>query len=97
MKLVIEISKSDYEYIKKLDRIGVGECLIDNVYEGIRKGIVLPEGHGRLIDVSKLRQDIFDDKCWWYATMESPNEGYSLKTIREAETIIEADGGGEDA
>ena len=54
MKLVIDISKSDYEYIKKLSKTGVGECLIDNVYEGIRKGIVLPKGHGKIGDIDAI-------------------------------------------
>ena len=87
MKLVIEISKSDYEYIKKLDRIGVGECLIDNVYEGIRKGIVLPEGHGRLIDADDIDY-IADFMGNWTSEERIKNT---------SPTIIEADGGGEDA
>lgn len=86
MKLVIEISKSDYEYIKKLDRIGVGECLIDNVYEGIRKGIVLPEGHGRLIDADDIDY-IADFMGNWTSEERIKNT---------SPTIIEADGGGED-
>ena len=38
MKLVIEIDEEEIEYIKKLTPIGVGKCLIDDVYGAIRNG-----------------------------------------------------------
>lgn len=41
IKLVINIKQDNYDYIKTLDKIGVGECLIDNIYEAIRQGVPL--------------------------------------------------------
>lgn len=96
MQIVIELPDDEWKSYQPYKGLPY-DNIMGNSVRYIANGTPLPKGHGRLIDVSKLRQDIFDDKCWWYTTMESPNEGYSLKTIREAETIIEADGGGEDA
>jgi len=89
MQIVIDISDRIYEHISEYNKIFDSEY--DYIVKAIIHGTSLPKGHGRLIDVSKLNQDIFDDNCWQCSTMESPNEGYSLKAIRNAETIVEAD------
>lgn len=48
MKIVINISKEDYKYIKELPSIGVGtgNCVLDNAYDAIRNGEILDESEG---------------------------------------------------
>lgn len=87
MKLIVTIPD---EVIEKESYANYFGCLSTKLYEVIKNGTLLPKGHGRLIDVSKLNQDIFDDNSWQYSG-DSPNEGYSLRQIKNADTIIEAD------
>ena len=54
VEVVVKIPKDYFEYIKTLDKIGVGECFIDTVLDAFKDGTVLPEGHGRLIDESAI-------------------------------------------
>lgn len=50
MKLIIDISERDYENISRIVDMGLGT----NVDEAIKNGILLPKGHGRLIDADAL-------------------------------------------
>ena len=55
VQVVIEIDERDYGVIKITPRIGVGkDCILDNTYEAIRDGIVLPEKHGRIADIDDI-------------------------------------------
>ena len=45
MKLIIEISQEDYERCKEIPDIGVGECLLDNVYNAVKYGKPYEEGY----------------------------------------------------
>lgn len=49
MKLVIDISEEDYEYIKNSN---------DMNFNAIKNGTPLPKGHGRLIDADELLEEI---------------------------------------
>ena len=50
--------------------------------------VEIPEPHGRLIDADALEPDILPD----WDGVHVPDDGYSLKCVRNAPTIIEAEG-----
>ena len=53
MKLVIDISKEKYEWIK--EHKGVTDFKTTEIlYNCVRKGTPLPKGHGRLIDEKEI-------------------------------------------
>lgn len=52
IELVINISQEDYEAIKRGSV--VGDMTIPYVFEAIRNGVQIPEGHGRIIDEKDL-------------------------------------------
>ena len=66
MQLVIEISEADYEYFKNTSFVEHEDCLrqssedrkgtmnLFRLVDAVKDGIVLPEGHGDLIDRSKI-------------------------------------------
>ena len=61
MKVVIDISDNDYEYIK-----GLNEGITDyhttvKLYRSVRGGTVLPKCHGRLYD-EKVLHDYWGEK-----------------------------------
>lgn len=93
MKIVIDIPEEQYEYWKAQDE----EWLLAEV---ISKGIVLPKGHGRLIDADALRKN---DEVTEWLSINPIRTGKNLKMfselfvkkIDEAPTIIEAEGGEE--
>lgn len=81
MQLVIEISDGLYN---NLGTIKNGSIASKIILDSVRKGQVLPEGHGRLIDADALRCenadfDTYNDYCTMFDEIEA------------AETIIEAD------
>ena len=84
IELVIKISKEDYNYIlSQGDTRGT-----PHLAEAIRKGTPLPRGHGKLIDVSKLRlheKDIRQGNTTWLIDV------YTSEEIDNASTIVEAD------
>lgn len=81
MQIVIDIDAVDYEYIKHGCIIPIK---IDNhIYNAIRSGILLPKGHGRLIDADEL-----------YNSLEFPTQQFASafkQVLDDASTIIEAD------
>lgn len=87
MEIVIEISEEEYNRMKEKKMFG-------NVTvwkNAICNGTPLPKGHGDLIDRSTLEPDTewsdWDDG--WIS--------YSYGQIADADVVIKADGGGEDA
>lgn len=50
MKIVIDIPKTDYEYLKSHNK--------DGLYNVILNGTPLPENHGRLIDADAITKDV---------------------------------------
>ena len=77
MQIVIELSESDFEDIKKHSgSYSFGEA--------IKNGVVLPRGHGRLIDADAVK-----NIAWFSYT-----RGYAAATIaivNSTPTVIEAD------
>ena len=76
MQLVIEISDGLYN---NLDTIKNGSIASKIILDCVRKGQVLPKGHGRLIDADALPLHAIDDA------------NYGSNYIQIAPTIIEAD------
>lgn len=58
MQIVLNISKKLYDRYKEKDHIK--RCDIDEFEKAIDRGIILPKGHGGLIDVIKLKAKMFD-------------------------------------
>ena len=83
MQLVIEISDGLYN---NLDEIKNGSIASKIILNCVRKGQILPKGHGRLIDVDALRADFKTSKKISFA------ERMDISCIVDhAPTIIEVD------
>lgn len=85
MQIVINIPK---EFMKVLNDIKDESFINQEIYKVISNGTVLPEGHGRLIDIEVL------DESFFKAT-DYPNAKLSYEEISDilldASPIIEAD------
>ena len=85
---MIRIPKDEYDFIQLYG--GIKPFSGNLIAKLIKNGIVLPKGHGRLIDADELFLDIQTD--------EQMRLGEHLAWVREriddAPTIIEADKGG---
>lgn len=77
MQIVIDINEHLYKTIKTLGLV-VEDGDAVAVSEAIKNGILLPQGHGRLIDADAVLVEPF---------------GNTYKDLDIAETIVEADGG----
>ena len=78
MQIVISMTEAEYDCAVNYDGM-------EDLYENLKNGIVLPEGHGRLIDADKLEpdtewDDYYDGWC-----------SYSGIQIKNAPTIVEAE------
>ena len=81
MKLVIDISEDDYNFI--LEEEYSNYAITTRLYNAVYKSTPLPKGHGRLIDADKLYSDlIFPSQQFAKAYKE---------TLDDAQTIVEAD------
>ena len=82
MKIVIEIPEDKYRALQIGMKHGVGMGMLE---KAVLNGMILPKGHGRLIDADDLRCENTDfDTYNDYCTM--------FDEIDNAPTIIEADG-----
>ena len=82
MKLIIDIPEEEYRNICLMSKDGIGMAL----YDWIANGTPLPKGHGRLIDVDRLKEDMQTMTEWNGDVFRCVTE----KTIDYAPTIIEA-------
>lgn len=89
MQIVIDISENIYTDCLTSGYAKHPKEVLFVVVDAIRKGIVLPKGHGRLIDADKLETDIeeYEEEWTWYGS----RHGYSCEQVDNAQTIIEAD------
>lgn len=87
MQIVIDIDEKYYTDIKKSDHCGNYSVLY--ALDAIRNGILLPKGHGRLIDADNLLNQF---PIW----VDNVSSATINVTILKAPTIIEADKEGED-
>ena len=85
-KIVINISDEEYEDFKKLKEYGYG-TMFNSLVEKIANGVMLPKGHGRLIDANKFEVVMLQGKT------EEFVEGvkWVLEQLDKTDTIIEAD------
>lgn len=83
MQLVIEISDGLYN---NLDTIKNGSIASKIILDCVRKGKVLPKGHGRLIDADRL---IKAERMWY--RLKNSDVACPKIDIENAPTIIEAD------
>lgn len=89
VEIAIKLPKEVYEKIQQIDRIisgrRNGKTIEFALWNGVKNGTVLEEGHGRLIDAGKL-------KTHFIGTEQGTDlEVYLVPTIIDAPTIIEAD------
>jgi len=84
MKIVIDIPKTRYEWIKKHTSV-TDYHTTEMLYKGVRNGTTLPAEHGRLIDADRL-------KTHFVGTEQGTDlEVYLEPTIINAPTIIPED------
>lgn len=85
IELVIKISKEDYERLKEYKKAPFCS-LTSRTYETIANGVLLPKGHGDLIDISKLPVT-----TTYFGINDKPTEVVSYNSILNAKKIIKAD------
>ena len=78
IELVIKIPKELYEECKRMGDVR------DTLYESIRNGIVLPKGHGRLLDEKDIL-DTENNDGGWYDLVDMPEYIAGVKAIIEAD------------
>ena len=93
MKIVIDIPEDIYRQLKDGDNNGstnAGNTFHNTAFESISNGVVLPKGHGRLIDAD---EEIKYARKW----IKHPNQYISQRNkdfiyyLEKAETVIPAD------
>ena len=84
MQIVIDISEQEFKALK--------EDMADpswNFYKSIKQAIIIPKGHGRLGDLSKIYVELNEAQI--EGTSEYKGLGAAKQIICDAHTIIEAD------
>ena len=76
MKIVIDIPEEDYIRLKEHGMFG----RVDVFKNAVRDAVVLPKGHGRLIDADTYRKEMLDSREFDF-----------FKRLDMQPTIIEAD------
>lgn len=82
MQIAIEISDELYQSVQNGTYCG-------SLYKELKEGIPLPKGHGRLIDIDLLRNQIDDDKREAF----SKHQVWLLLSVhnKQIPTILDAD------
>lgn len=91
MQIVIDIPEEVYKASQILDV--KYEDVIQIPLECISNGTPLPKGHGRLVDISKIDDDMIEkDNPIIYLTINGQyTEAISLEYLNDLPTLIEAD------
>lgn len=89
------------ELKQKIDEGFTNQVIINKLWDATKNGIPLPKGHGKLIDVKELKQDIIAHKysidfCREHNIDQSIDIGMLNILLANADTIIEADNGNEE-
>ena len=104
MQLVVEISEADYEYFNGIIFVEPEDCLrqspedrkgtlaLFRLVDGLKSGIVLPNGHGRLIDADRLLTIQMRSK---YYHLNNGDTAIPIIDVEHAYTVVPADKGGE--
>ncbi len=99
MQIMIEISEESYNKLMQKSML-MSASAIDEAVDAVKKGMVLPKGHGDLIDRDTLKKD--DETALWLS-LNAVRAGKMLKYFSElfikkidgADAIILADNGGD--
>lgn len=96
-ELVIKIPEEMYDW---LDHGFLDAEDAEMLWKVVKNGIPIPKGHGKIIDVKKLRQDVITHKysvdfCKEHNIDQSINVGILNILLTDALPIIEADEEGE--
>lgn len=93
VEVVIRLPKEVYEKIQQIDRIisgrRNGKTIEFALWNGVKKGTVLPKGHGVLKDVTNLMRGLYTDIQTIEETFMS-SDVYKM-IDEECPTVIEAD------
>ena len=91
MQIVIDIDDELYKSV-------LNETYCGNLYEELKNGIVLPKGHGRLIDADEFEKRLMDARSYY---LGEKADGFDLRfaaglksaveRLVDAPTIIPAD------
>lgn len=87
MYIIINIPEHTYNYIKA----NGARIPYDKLTDAIKKGTILPKGHGRLIDGDKLLRDIERKNPLWWNDQGSEKAYARLVyywAVKEAPSII---------
>lgn len=91
MKIVIDISDDDYEYIKLLHEGLTDYQTTLKLYRAVKNGKPLPKGHGRLIDADYIKLFSIDHDNWNGVEYEGVIKVVPVIAIDNTPTIIEAE------
>lgn len=79
MKIIIELSEEDYN--------NIDDCILGVYGDAIKNGVLLPKGHGDLIDKSKIKTVELEDSLYYLQWKQDSEIDLRI----DAETIIEAE------
>ena len=92
MQIVIKLSEKDYKSLNRYINFNL-ECEDGRILSAVKQGVVLPENHGRLGDLDKIKKEMqnYHDDC--AKTSEYTRLGFetAIAVVEDAQTIIEAD------
>jgi len=93
IEVVIKVSEEVYNKIREGGFWLESGLQLSDAYDAIKNGILLPKGHGRIVDVGKIDEDRIDhDNPIIYLTINGEYiEAVSLDYLNSLQTIIEAD------
>ena len=90
MQILIDINEEDYNFIKEVDESNYS--VTTNLYKAVYEGIILPKGHGRLIDETEANGLIAEGKDGDKAYFGTVNKDWEvIDFLKTVPTIIEAD------
>ena len=89
-EIVIKLSDEEYEELQSASYYRFDKY---TAYIAMKNGIVLPKGHGRLVDIDKIDDDRMesDNPVIELTTNRECIEAVSLDYLNDLPTIIEAD------
>lgn len=95
MQIVINIPQKLYKELTTVTVTHAGEVFAQKLIRYIKNGILLPKGHGKLIDADAFLKDNETYTGWILYSSdwggENPYKDTLEDLINEAHTIIEAD------
>ena len=82
IEMVIKLTEKDYEDLIQAGENTINLGLLLNLKMSVKRGVVLPKGHGAIKDVSQIEIPMCEDRTY---------ERWVQVAINSAPTIIEAD------